>query len=98
MPKGIYKRRNGALIPEFAERLLDSNLNCCFNCVNCRLYKHGIVSDFEDYRNLRARCMHPLATKEDERRRRPFELRIFSYIDINKIAKMRKNCKYFELG
>jgi len=88
------------IITDKAYELMDSNTNCCFNCT---LFK--IKWDKEDsiipqnilqYRALKARCINPLAIREDVCRENP--VRLQTLLNKGKVPKIRENCNFFELG
>lgn len=89
------KKQN--IIPPIVQRLMDSDCNCCMNCVSFKLFKGVKTFKQEDYKNLRARCSNKEAIIEIGYRKRPVSLNIFINGKV-KIPKSRINCKFFELA
>lgn len=88
---------NEQKIPKWAQRLMDSDMNCCFNCTDFKLCKGVKTFTSEDYKNLKARCTCLEAVKESILRERIVGLGIFSHAKV-RFPESRVNCKFFELA
>ena len=88
---------NNFTIPDFAQKLMDDEINCCFNCIHFKLLKHGGVYRLEEYKNLEAHCTNVRAIEEKLTRKRIVVLRIFFHVK-TEWPKCRVNCNWFELA
>ena len=88
------------IITDKAYELMDSNTNCCFNCTHFKIKwdkENSIIpQNILQYRALKARCINPLAIREDACRENQVYLQALLYE--KNVPKARKDCIYFELG
>jgi len=84
-------------LPPVVQRIMDSDMNCCFNCTYFKLYEGVKTFNLEDYKNLKAKCSNREAIKEKGFRGRPATLDIFMR-DKVKFPESRINCNFFKLA
>ena len=88
------------VLTDKAQEVMDSNNNCCFNCTHFKIKwdkENSIIpQNILQYRALKARCINPLAIREDVCRENP--VRLQTLLNKGKVPKIRENCNFFELG
>jgi len=88
------------VLTDKAQEVMDSNNNCCFNCTHFKIKwdkENSIIpQNILQYRALKARCINPLAIREDVCKENP--VRLQSLLNRDQIPVARKDCEYFELG
>jgi len=84
-------------IPKWAQRLMDSDMNCCFNCTDFKLFKGIKFFNALEYKDLKAKCICLEAVKEKTIRERSVALGVFSHLK-HRFPLSRVNCKFFNLA
>jgi len=93
MPKGIYNREKKNILPIKMQVIMDSNTNCCLNCIYFKLIKTYSISTREEYLELRAKCTNIDAMRDEAICGNGVTIGSI----LSRMPKKRTNCKFFEL-